>query len=116
MARNEDARVLNRYHPTKNPDGTWPRISISESGKNKTFSDFWLEDASYLRVKNVNLNYNIPQKYCSKIRMKGLSLYASVQNLYTFTKYEGPEVDTRQDPMTGVSQPRTWIVGLEATF
>jgi hypothetical protein len=116
MARNEDSRVLNRYHPTNNPDGTWPRLTINDFGKNKTFSEFWLEDASYLRIKNINLNYVIPKAYSSKVGMKDLSFYLSVQNLYNFTKYEGPEADTRQDPMTGVTQPRTWILGLRATF
>jgi len=116
LPRNEDARILNRYHPVNNPGGTWPRLDISDKGMNMTYSEFWIEDASYLRVKNVNLNYNLSKKNCSKIGMKELGLYVSGQNAYTFTKFTGPEVDTTSDPLIGISQPRTWVLGLKATF
>lgn len=115
-ARNEDARILDRYHPTKNPEGTWPLLRKDMLGKNSEFSEFWIEDASYFRIQNVNLNYNVPREYCQKIEMSSLGLYISVQNAYTFTKYKGPEVDTGVDPLTGVPQPRTWTLGLKATF
>ncbi|MDD4193222.1 MAG: hypothetical protein PHI28_17940 [Mangrovibacterium sp.] len=115
---NQDARIYDRYEPTKNPKGTWPRLSLGDTGLNgpATLSEFWLENASYLRVKNVNLNYNLPKEACSKIDMKALGLFVSIQNAWTFTKYEGPEVDTTSDPLVGVSQPRIWTLGLKATF
>lgn len=115
-ARNEDARLIDRYHPTKNPKGTWPLLRKDMLGQNAQFSEHWLEDASYLRVQNVNLNYNVPREYCQKIGMSSLGLYVSVQNAYTFTKYKGPEVDTAVDPLTGVPQPSTFTLGLKATF
>ena len=116
-ARNEDARVLDRYDATNNPNGTWPRLSKNQSGLNGEFSDFWLQDASYLRVKNLNLNYTVPETYCQRIGMGSLGLYVSVQNVYTFTKFDGPEVDTSaSDALTGIPQPRTWTLGLKATF
>lgn len=115
LARNEDARVMNRYHPTKNPEGTWPRLMKDDRGNNSEMSDFWLARASYLRVRNINLNYSLPQTVCSSLKLSSLSLYTSIQNAYTFTNYEGPEVDTTADP-TGVPQPRTWTLGFKATF
>lgn len=114
-ARNEDARVLDRFHPTKNPDGKLPRITKSDKGQNKEPSDFWLVDGSYMRVRNVNLSYNLPRSVCNSLMLRDLSLYTSVQNLYTFTKYDGPDVDTAQEP-TGVPQPRVWTFGFVATF
>ena len=115
-AQNEDARILNRYDANNNPTGIWPRLSKSGTGKNGELSEFWLADASYLRVKNVNLNYNLPKKYCNSIGMSTCGVYASIQNAYTFTKYDGPEVDTTSDALTGVPQPRTWTFGIKATF
>lgn len=115
-ARNEDARLMRRYHPTDNPDGTWPMLSKNDSGKNKEVSDFWLEDASYLRVNNINLNYDFQDNILNPIGMSDLSVYMSVQNVYTFTNFEGPEVDTTADPLTGIPQPRTWTFGLKASF
>lgn len=114
-ARNEDARVLNRYHPTKNPNGTLPRITKDDRGQNKEPSDFWLVDGSYLRIKNINLSYNLPKSISSDLKLRDLSVFTSVQNAFTFTKYDGPEVDTSQEP-TGIPQPRTWTLGFRATF
>ncbi|MDX9883601.1 MAG: TonB-dependent receptor [Prolixibacteraceae bacterium] len=115
IARNEDARVLNRYHATKNPNGTWPRLMKDNRGDNITTSDFWLKDASYLRVRNINLGYNIPQRLCSKLGLRQLNLFSGIQNAYTFTKYDGAEVDTTAEP-DGVPQPRTWTFGFKVTF
>jgi hypothetical protein len=116
LARNEDARVLNRYHPVKNPEGTWPRLMKDDRGSNTTvISDFWLGDASYLRIKNINLGYNLPQSVCGKLGVKQLNLFSGIQNLYTFTRYDGSEVDTTAEP-DGVPQPRTWTFGFKVTF
>ena len=79
-------------------------------------SDFWLRDASYLRIKNVNLNYNLPNGIVDRLKMKGLGVYFTIQNLWTFTEFPGQEVDSTIDPMTGVPQPRTYSLGLRATF
>lgn len=116
-ARNEDGRVVDRYHETANPDGTWPRLSKDQSGSNATFSEFWLEDASYLRIKNINLNYSVPKNYAQKAGMSSLGVYVSLQNAYTFTKYSGPDVDSSSsDSYNTIPQPRTWTVGLRASF
>jgi len=115
IARNEDARVLNRYHPTKNPDGTWPRLMKDDRGSNTVTSDFWLADASYLRIKNINFGYNLPQGFCSNMGLRQLYLFTSIQNAYTFTRYDGSEVDTTAEP-DGVPQPRTWPLGFKVTF
>ena len=115
-AMNHEASILDRFHPTKNPDGTMPMVSTADKGHNFDFSDFWLEDASYLRVKNVNLNYTFDKKFCDKLNIGGLGAYVSVQNLYTFTNFPGTEVDTNSDPYTGVPQPRTWTIGIKASF
>lgn len=115
-ALNHDAAILDRWHTTKNPDGQWPRVDIRDNGKNKELSDFWLRDASFLRIKNVNLNYNLPVTVAEKAHMKDLGIYFSVQNLWTFTKFVGQEVDSTVDPMTGVPQPRSFTLGLRATF
>lgn len=115
-ALNHDAMILDRWHETKNPDGSMPRVDVSDKGKNKEFSDFWLRDASFLRVKNVNLNYNIPKALYEKVGIRDVGVYFSIQNLWTFTDFPGQEVDSTVDPMTGVPQPRTFMLGFRATF
>jgi len=116
-AMNHDVLLLDRYHPTKNPDGIWPRVDKADSGNNVNMpSDFWLKDASFMRVSNVNINYDVPDVFTRQIGVGTLSIYGSVQNLYTFTNFYGPEVDSNADVLTGVPQPRTWTLGLKVTF
>ena len=116
LPMNHDRLILDRYNAEENPTGQWPRVSVSDTGNNREFSDFWLDDASFLRVKNINLNYNFSNSFCQKVGMGALGVYLSVQNLYTFTNFHGVEVDTTSDPLTGVPQPRTWIFGFKASF
>ena len=118
-AMNHDVLLLDRYHPLKNPDGQWPRVDKADSGNNVNIpmmSEFWLKNASYMRISNVNLNYDIPASFTKRIGLNQLSTYVSVQNLYTFTNFYGPEVDSNADVLTGVPQPRTWTLGLQVTF
>ncbi|MFW5998603.1 MAG: LmeA family phospholipid-binding protein [Halanaerobiaceae bacterium] len=115
-AMNHSDLVLDRFHPTKNPDGEYPRVSIDDSGNNTMFSDFWLRDASFLRIKNVNLSYELPDNLIRSIGIGKLSAYISVQNLYTFTQFPAPNVDSNADDLTGIPQPRTWTMGMRATF
>jgi len=86
------------------------------------FSDYWLEDGSYLKCDNITLGFTIPlkpNKYCSKLR-----LYVTGQNLFTITKYSGldPEVNVGDINSAGINYvsfyPRvaTCLFGLNATF
>ena len=61
-----------------------------------------VEDASFLRLKNIQLGYNFPNKLLKRIGLASLRIYASAQNLWTWTKYTGydPEVSTRNSAMT----------------
>jgi TonB-linked SusC/RagA family outer membrane protein len=122
-AMNSSSFVLDRYHPTKNPGGAYPRVDIGDQGNNRYFSEFWLDDASFLRIKNINLSYDLTS-LVQGIGMKRLNVYFSIDNLYTFTDFVGPDVDTVEgdesgetgDPNIVVPQPRTFTFGINATF
>ena len=60
----------------------------------------YLEDASYFRIKNITLSYNLPGKWLEKVKIGGLRVYATVDNAITFTKYEGydPEASMNASP------------------
>ncbi|MGZ3851444.1 MAG: SusC/RagA family TonB-linked outer membrane protein [Flavisolibacter sp.] len=81
-----------------NPDTRVPRISNNAVSSDNNFgriTDRFLEDGSYLRLKNISLTYNVPSKYLGYTKViKGLRATVGVQNLYTFTSYKGydPEV------------------------
>jgi hypothetical protein len=77
-----------------NPGYTIPRISPGDPNGNNRMSNWFVEDGSYLRVKNVTLSYNFPKRWVSHLAMNGLRASASVQNLLTITGYKGydPEI------------------------
>ena len=86
-------------------------------------SDFYVEDASYVRLKNVTLGYNFPDETLKILRLTSLKLYVTGQNLLTFTNYEGfdPEINNNNALQSGIDygsypQARLYLVGLNATF
>ena len=109
-----------------------PRMDNMHNNYNSRISDRYVEDASYLRIKNITLTYSLPKQYCKKLYLSDLKLSANVQNVYTLTGYTGydPEVGSQngQYGYTGqgmlmygvdtgrVPSPRTVIFGIEATF
>lgn len=83
-----------------------------------------LEDGSYLRLKTVSLNYNLPSQLVKKIKMSNLSLRISGQNLWTLTNYSGfdPEVAVRNSVLTpgldysAYPHTKTFVAGIKAQF
>ncbi len=67
---------------------TVPRVTTAATSNN-VFSDFYVEDGSYLRLQRVSLGYSLPEAVVSKIKMKKLRFYVAVNNLVTLTKYMG---------------------------
>ena len=105
-----------------NPDAILPAASLSSNSNNSKISDFWLRDVRYLRIKNINLSYNIPERVLSKIGLKSSQIYISSENLKTWNNlgiYKNtfdPEFDpgtqaTRRYPIT-----RSYTVGLRLLF
>ncbi len=89
--RNNSTAALNRW-TTDNPTNDYPRATTKT--RQTIISDHQVEDGSYLRVKNVTLGYDFSKKLSKKLFCEGISLYVSLQNIYTFTDYSGydPEV------------------------
>ncbi|MBC3539909.1 TonB-dependent receptor [Rufibacter sp. H-1] len=89
----------------ENPGTTVPRLSGGDVNKNfARHTTKYVEDGSFVRIKNISLNYNLPNVLVSKQKIvKAARVGVSVQNLYTFTKYKGydPEVGTYVGPNVG---------------
>ncbi len=93
-------------------------------GPTGMYSTRIIEDGSYLRLKTVQLGYNVPSRKFSRIGVRSIRVYASAQNLYTWTKYSGldPEVSTYQSALTPGSdysaypRSRTVAFGINVNF
>ncbi|WP_405296759.1 SusC/RagA family TonB-linked outer membrane protein [Algibacter sp. Ld11] len=112
---NLDSRVLNAWTPT-NTNTDIPRISRSDNNNNFGRNSSWyLEDASYLRLKNVTIGYNLPVKTMDKfIEGSSLRVYFSAENLFTITDYSGidPEVGGKGLDVANYPLSRTLTAGL----
>jgi TonB-dependent starch-binding outer membrane protein SusC len=70
-----------------NPNGIWPRLQ--GNGNNVTNTSFWLQDMSYLRLKNIQIGYTLPKNWLRKLGVDNVRIYATGENLLTFTKWQG---------------------------
>ena len=106
---------LDRWTPN-NPGASYPRMYY-EPSHNIVFSNYWLEDASYLRLKNIQLGYTIPNRITQRIKVDRLKIYASIDNLFTLTDYFGgfdPEV--RETSGDSYPQLKTFAFGVKLGF
>ena len=78
----------------------YPRPYNDEYDNARYANSFYVEDGSFIRLQNVRLSYNLPKNWCRKCGVKGINLYAFVNNALTWTKYSGfdPEFST-SDPL-----------------
>ncbi|MFI2743681.1 TonB-dependent receptor [Zhouia sp. PK063] len=114
----------------ENQSNTHPTMSISDPNNNFRASNWYVENGSYMRIKNVQLGYNFPEKVLTKLYMSGLRIYIAAQNLFTITKYSGldPEFGAysvgdsgQQQRLMGVDyfafpQSRTFQIGCNIKF
>lgn len=92
-----------------------PRLAFENTGVSK-FSTLYIEDASYLRLKNIEIGYSFG-KYLSKIGVNNARLYLSAQNVFTWTKYTGLDPETTELIDRGTyPQSRTVLLGLNFSF
>jgi len=101
----------NRFSPT-NPNGTYPKVAdrSSNSVSGSYQNTFWLNDASFFRLKNVQLGYNFNSAFLSKIKLGGLRVYASAFNLFTLTKVK--DYDPEGNSGSGQFYPQQRIINL----
>lgn len=107
---------LNRWTP-QNPSNTLPRVTL-DGVRNGIHSSFYMEDASYLRLKNVELGYSLSPKILSRAGIKSLRLYGNVQNAFTITKFKGfdPEQTVGQTRAQAFPQVRVMTMGVNVNF
>lgn len=122
-ANNMVTDVLNSWTP-ENTNTYVPVAKVTNAdGGNSLPSEFYIEDGSYFRLKNVQLGYTLPDRLSRKAYMSRLRFYLSVQNVFTCTKYSGfdPEVSSNTLFARGVDQnsypnARTYTLGFNLTF
>ena len=97
-----------------NPNNDYPKLRDDRQTK---FSDWWVEDGSFIRIQTVSLGYTIPLRKSVKF-MDSIRLYTNVDNLFTFTKFKGydPEVGANGIYSGGYPRLRKWTFGIDFNF
>ena len=121
--QNQLSTVMNRYTST-NTNGALPRYN-QYNQNNLKISDRFIEDGSYLRIQNISLGYNLPEKIINRAKISSFRIFVSGQNLHTFTKYQGydPEIGAYNYGVTlqnidygHYPNPRSLTVGANIVF
>lgn len=120
---NRPSSVLDRWTGTGTSNSE-PRVNLSDPNQNARVSDRFVEDGSYLRLKALQLGYNLPQRWLKKVGIEKCKFYVTGQNLLTFTKYKGldPEIGSVGTSLElGIDrgfypQARTVMGGISLTF
>ncbi len=119
---NRPVSVLNRWTGpgTSNSE---PRVSLNDPNQNARVSDRFVEDGSFIRLKNLQLGYSPPANLLKSLGIYKFRMYVSAQNLFTFTRYSGldPEIGALSALEIGIDrgfypQARTFLGGLSVTF
>jgi TonB-linked SusC/RagA family outer membrane protein len=114
---------VNNYWTSDNPVDDQTGIGLSDFNNNARFSSWWLEDASFLRLKNVQFGYTLPEKILKSINISNCRLYVGGENVFVITKYKGydPEVSSTNILQGNVDYgrypiPRVFTFGISANF
>lgn len=119
---NKDKDLLNYWTPT-NTNTDIPRLAAADNNNNSRLSDRYVEDGSYLRLRNVQIGYTLPASLVNKLMIGKARIYLSGQNLFTLSSYSGidPEVGQSQSLSRGIDygiypQSRVITGGINITF
>jgi len=122
--RNGMIEQIDRWRSPEDPgDGIHFRATRNPTGWQRDPSSAWVQNASYLRLRNVNFSYNFGQSVLDKLKIKGLRLYVTGSNLFTITDYSGYDPETSSESglqkggdYLGYPTARSFIFGANLTF
>jgi TonB-linked SusC/RagA family outer membrane protein len=122
-------RFYDNHWTSANPSNDVPRAAWKGTTNNNRPSTRFIEDGSYVRLKNIQIGYTLPNSFSNKYKIERCRIYASAQNLFTYTKFSGldPEMQTSEnsasegDRAAGIDwgtypTAKTFLFGLNLTF
>lgn len=108
----------NRWSPS-NPDGTYPRVDVRTSSSingGLYRNDFWLYNTSFMRIKNVELGYNVPSAVSQKLKLTNARIYVSAFNLATFSKVKDFDPEGQSESAQFYPQQQIFNAGVNLKF
>ena len=102
---NRNARVLDAFNATTNPNGSQPALSFTLQNNETAPNSFLVEDGSFVRLKNIVIGYTMPERITDKLGVSSLRFYVNASNLFTITGYDG--IDPEIQPNSGANSALT---------
>ena len=112
---NKGRRLLDAFDPVTNPDSDIPSVAYTDDNNEGRMSTYYVENGSYLKLRNVQLGYTLPKEVSERIKLSKLRLYVSGQNLFTIKSKSFTGKDP-ENPNYGYPIPITFTMGLNASF
>ncbi len=111
---NKGTRLLDAWSPANNSSNI-PALSLSDNNNEKRVSSYWVENGSFVKLRTIQLGYNVPESLAKKLYMQRLRFYLSAQNLLTIHSSSFTGVDP-ENPNYGYPIPLNITFGLNVTF
>ncbi len=115
---NYGARTLDAWTP-ENTDSTIPMLSLTDSNNENRASSYFIENGSYLKMRNLQLGYNIPARLTQQLNLSSARVYLQGQNLFTLKDRKGADKFTGVDPESpgfAYPNPTSYTIGINLTF
>ncbi|SHJ89188.1 TonB-linked outer membrane protein, SusC/RagA family [Arenibacter nanhaiticus] len=106
---------LDRWTPD-NPNASYPRLSLANSNRNNVTNSFFAQDASYLRLRNLQVGYSLPSNIVKSLGIQRFRLNVSADNLWTITSFEGFDPEAPIGRGNYYPQVTTLTTGLNISF
>lgn len=110
---NHGTRLLDAWNPTSNFDSSIPSLTAVNLNDEGRTSDYFIENGSYLKLKNIQLGYTLPRSIADKLKLRNFRVYLQGQDLFTITGYKGADPEGLGYPYP---LPRTFTLGLNFGF
>lgn len=110
---NHGTALLNAYDPVTNPNSTIPALTAVNTNEENRTSDYFIENGSYIKLKNLQIGYSLPRNITEKLGASNIRFYVQGQDLLTITKYTGADPEGLGYPYP---LPRTFTFGFNFGF
>jgi len=108
--------ALQAWTPETSETAIYPRLSISNNSNNQQYSDFWMRDGSFIRLKTLEVGYNIPNAVLKHIGINKTRLYVNGYNLLTFDKVKEFDPENTEAAFSRYPYKRIITIGVNVTF
>lgn len=110
---NHGEKLLNAFDPVSNPNSNIPALTAVNLNDEGRTSDYFIEDGSYVKLKNFQIGFTVPEKIRTKLGVSNIRVYLQGQDLFTLTKYSGADPESLGYPYP---IPRTYTCGFNIGF